>query len=225
MLKNIIFTLTLLCTIGMGSSLRAAEKIQTVVALGDSITAGHPEYLSPAEHPPDGTGNEKSQYSYWLARQQPQLRIINRGISGERSDQILKRFSTDVLAHQPDMLIVIAGVNDIFQGRPADHVKFYLEKIYQEALMANIKILAGSILPYNGSTPQAQESLAEMNTWIRDYAGKNGMIFCDTASSLEDPNMPGVLLHTDDGIHPNVEGYHILGEFIGNCFAKHATKA
>ena len=43
----------------------------TIVALGDSTTAGTPGYKSPVEAPPNGSGNVESQYAYWLMRARP----------------------------------------------------------------------------------------------------------------------------------------------------------
>ena len=42
-----------------------------VVAMGDSTTAGTPAYLSPREAPPNGRGDETSQYAYWLTKAHP----------------------------------------------------------------------------------------------------------------------------------------------------------
>ena len=58
-----------------------------IVAFGDSTTAGTPLFESPLEAPPDGRGDERSQYAYWLMARHPDWRVLNRGVNGERSDQ------------------------------------------------------------------------------------------------------------------------------------------
>ena len=63
----------------------------TIVALGDSTTAGTPGFQSPLEAPPNGAGNVESQYAYWLMRAHPEWQVLNRGVNGERSDQIRAR--------------------------------------------------------------------------------------------------------------------------------------
>ncbi len=40
----------------------------TIVGLGDSTTAGTPGFRSPLESPPDGAGDETSQYAYWMRK-------------------------------------------------------------------------------------------------------------------------------------------------------------
>ena len=59
-------------------------------------------------------------------RAHPDWRVLNRGINGERSDQIRARFSRDVdderrrsTLSDPFVVVIVAGVNDIYQGRPA----------------------------------------------------------------------------------------------------------
>ena len=49
----------------------------TVVALGDSTTAGTPGFQSPVEAPPDGAGNVESQFAYWLMQAHPDWRVLN----------------------------------------------------------------------------------------------------------------------------------------------------
>ena len=86
----------------------------TVAALGDSTTAGTPGFRSPIESPPNGAGNIESQYAYWLTEMHADWRVLNRGVNGERSDQIRARFDRDVLAAKPAAVVIIAGVNDIY---------------------------------------------------------------------------------------------------------------
>src|SRR6266545_5112304 len=85
----------------------------TIVALGDSTTAGTPGFMSPIESPPDGAGNVESQYAHWLMQAHADWRVLNRGVNGERSDQIRARFERDVLRARPDAVVIVAGVNDV----------------------------------------------------------------------------------------------------------------
>ena len=81
----------------------------TIVALGDSTTAGTPAFKSPIEAPPDGAGNVESQYAYWLMKAHPDWQVLNRGVDGERSDQIRARFNRDAAQATPDVVVIIAG--------------------------------------------------------------------------------------------------------------------
>ena len=104
-----------------------------IVAMGDSTTAGTPGWKSPLEAAPNGSGNETSQYAYWLMQVHPEWEVLNRGVNGERSDQILARFERDVIAAKPRAVVIIAGVNDVYQGRSAEHVIDQLRWMYDRA--------------------------------------------------------------------------------------------
>src|SRR3954463_6846373 len=92
----------------------------TIVALGDSTTAGTPGFKSPIEAPPNGSGNVESQYAHWLMQAHPDWQVLNRGVDGERSDQIRARFARDAAQARPEVVVIIAGVNDVYQGRTAE---------------------------------------------------------------------------------------------------------
>ena len=125
-----------------------------IVGMGDSTTAGTPGFLSPLEAPPAGRGNPESQYSYWMKRAHPRWTILNRGVKGQRSDEILSRFERDVVKANPVVVIVLAGVNDIYQGRTADSVMLNLEAMYVLAERSGIVPLAATVLPYNSLGPR-----------------------------------------------------------------------
>ena len=85
------------------------------------VVLGQTGWKSRVEAPPDGAGDETSQYAWWLMQAHPDWEVVNQGVNGERSDQILARFDRDVLARRPRVVVIIAGVNDVYQGRPAAH--------------------------------------------------------------------------------------------------------
>ena len=180
----------------------------TIVALGDSTTAGTPGFKSPLESPPNGAGNIESQYAYWLTQKHGDWQVLNRGINGERSDQIRARFDRDVLAARPAAVVIIAGVNDIYQGRAADTVQRELEAMYAAAHAARIQVVAGSIIPFDTATPDQNARMHAVNAWIREYAGRHeGVTFCDTRAAVGAPEQADRLVSSPDGLHPSPEGY------------------
>ena len=182
---------------------------RTVVALGDSTTAGTPGFASPLEAPPDGRGDVESQYAYWLMRAHPSWRVLNRGVNGERSDQIRARFHRDV-AHA-DAVVIIAGVNDIYQGRAAESVEQELAAMYEAARAAGIAVVAGSIVPYNTATPDANARMRRVNAWITEYAASHaGVWSCDTRAAVAAPDDPDRLVSSPDDLHPSSDGYRLM---------------
>ena len=182
-----------------------------IVALGDSTTAGTPGFKSPLESPPNGDGNIESQYAHWLMQAHADWEVLNRGVNGERSDQIRARFDRDVLGAEPAAVVIIAGVNDIYQGRTADAVQRELLAMYCAARDAGMPAVAGSILPYNTATPEQNARMQAVNAWIRDEGSpQTGAIFCDTRAAVAMPGRPDVLASTPDDIHPSPDGYRLM---------------
>lgn len=192
----------------------------TVVALGDSTTAGTPEFFSPRERPPQGQGNPESQYSFWMMKRHPEWTVLNRGVRGQRTDQIRARFDYDVLQTKPQVLILLAGINDLYQGYPPEWVQENLQGMYEAAAQAGIRVMACTILPYDLATPEIEQRLKMVNAWIREYAAGHGLGFCDTYEAVSDPFRPGKLAGTYDGLHPDLATYRVMGETIGEAMEK-----
>lgn len=186
-----------------------------IVALGDSTTAGTPGFKSSIEAPPDGEGDPTSQYAYWLVEQHPAWRVLNRGVDGERTDEIAERFERDVLSRQPHAIVVIAGVNDIYQGRSADTITANLRRLYDQAIEAGIRVVAGSILPFNTATAEQNAAMRKVNTWIKAQAKKDPYVaFVDTRKAVAADRAPNRLASTPDDLHPNVDGYRRMAAAI-----------
>jgi lysophospholipase L1-like esterase len=190
------------------------EKVR-IVALGDSTTAGTPGFLSPIEAPPSGRGDVTSQYSYWLIAAHPEWDILNRGVNGERTDQIAARLERDVIAAKPRAVVIVAGVNDIYQGRTVEEVIAQLERMYDRAARAGIRVIAGTIIPFNTATPEQNGRMRQVNDWIREHARKRPEIsFVDTRTAVAAPGNPDLLASSPDRLHPSADGYRIMADAI-----------
>ncbi len=188
-----------------------------IVGLGDSTTAGTPGFLSPLEAPPNGRGDPESQYAYWMMKSHPDWTVLNRGINGQRSDEILARFQMDVKEDRSDCVIILAGVNDIYQGIPLDSVESNLHAMYQEALTSDLALVAATVLPYNTASVSESKAIRDLNNWIRGMANSLQVIFCDTNLAVRNPNDPDRLRSSPDGLHPDVSGYRRMGEALAEA--------
>jgi lysophospholipase L1-like esterase len=186
----------------------------TIVAMGDSTTAGTPGWKSRIEAPPDGAGDKTSQYAYWLMQAHPEWSVLNHGINGERSDQIRARFDRDVIQQRPKVVVIIAGVNDVYQGQPAAHVIQQLTAMYEGARAAGIAVVAGSIIPYNTATPDQNARMHEINAWIRKSAGTGTIAFVDTRAAAAAADDADRLFESPDGLHPSPAGYRRMADAI-----------
>ena len=186
-----------------------------VAALGDSTTAGTPLFKSPVEAPPDGEGDATAPFPYWLMQARPGWDVRNLGVNGERTDQIRARWDRDVAPLAPAAVIVIAGVNDVYQGRPVEHVTTVLREIYDLAAAARIPVVAGSIVPYDTATPEQNAKMRAINDWIRAEAARDANItFADTRAAAARDDDPDKLRASPDGLHPDTDGYRRMAEVL-----------
>jgi lysophospholipase L1-like esterase len=197
----------------------------TIVALGDSTTAGTPAFKSPIEAPPNGSGNIESQYAYWVMKTRPEWRVLNRGVNGERSDQIRARFTRDVLDAKPDVVVILAGVNDIYQGRSAESVERELEAMYDAARAARLAVVAASIIPYNTATADQNARMHAVNAWIEGYAARHGIVFCDTRAAVTAPGKTDQLVSSPDNLHPSPDGYRLMALALEPAIKRALEKA
>jgi lysophospholipase L1-like esterase len=109
------------------------------------------------------------------------------------------------------LTVIIAGVNDIYQGRTAESVERELQGMYDEARTAGIAVVAGSIIPYNTATADQNARMHAVNAWIRDYVSTHpGIAFCDTRAAVAAPGRPDMLASSPDGLHPSADGYRLM---------------
>ncbi|HTL48092.1 MAG TPA: GDSL-type esterase/lipase family protein [Verrucomicrobiae bacterium] len=193
------------------------------MGLGASATAGTPGFFSPRERPPAGEGNEQSQYAYWMMKARPGWEVLNRGMRGQRTDQILLRFDYDVLDNHPDVVIIMAGTNDLYQGHEPAEAMANLDAMYEKARGAGIRVIACSIIPLNLASAEIKKKIVELNRLVGARARESGLVFADVYKIMEDPARPGFIAVSPDEVHPDVNGYRRMGEalvkaveFLGN---------
>lgn len=147
--------------------------------------------------------------------------VLDRGISGQTSEQILLRFYQDVVALHPSAVHILAGANDI-----AGNTGFITPEAWQNnirtmvdlARARRIKVVLGSLLPtdafwWNPSMRPAQQ-LAAMNGWLRDYAKSQDVPFIDYYAAMATPTGGMKRELTDDGVHPNKRGYDVMKSIV-----------
>jgi lysophospholipase L1-like esterase len=107
-----------------------------IVAIGDSITAG---------------GGYLRDIDAVFAQQYPGLkipRVVNKGISGQKAEDLVKRFDADVVQLKPAFVTISIGINDVWHrlGKPHDEkvLADYQEnvaKMVADAQQAGIKVI------------------------------------------------------------------------------------
>jgi len=165
----------------------AAVAPEGIVFLGDSLTEAFP-----------------------FAEMLPEFQIVNRGIAGERIEQMTQRVGVSIHAIKPARVFIMAGCNDILANKKsvAELVADY------DALIAAVRqrnpkidILVQSVLPIRNQPGELVPKVVELNAELRQLAWKRNCQFVDLYSLYRDRQRLMRAEYTTDGIQLNSEGY------------------
>lgn len=187
---------------------KPASGERRVVFLGDSITDGWklPQYF-------------------------PGKSYINRGISGQTTSQMLLRFRQDVIALDPDVVVILAGTNDIAGNTghiSIEDIEGNLTSVAELARAHDIALVLSSVTPVNNYTPASQHFFADrppseilrLNDWMKAYCASVNCYYLDYFSAMVDGS--GLLKRelSEDGLHPNDAGYKIMAPLAESAIEK-----
>ena len=183
-----------------------AKDEKRVVFMGDSIT------------------------DFWkLVNYFPSKPYINRGISGQTTPQMLVRFRPDVIALKPQVVVILAGTNDIAGNTgpmTLEAIEGNLASMFELARASGIRVVIASVLPVsdysknregkpiNQTTRRPPEKIIAINEWLKKYANQNGLTYLDYFSAMVDEK--GFLKEelSNDGLHPNDKGYAVMQPLV-----------
>ncbi|MDO9254465.1 MAG: SGNH/GDSL hydrolase family protein [Bacteroidales bacterium] len=156
---------------------------------------------------------------------------IGRGISGQTTPQMLVRFRADVIALKPAVVVILAGTNDIAGNTGPTTLEMIMDNIMGMSEMAKangIKVVLSSVLPVfdypwkPGLQPAGK--IISLNKMIKDYADKNDCIYLDYFSSTVDERQGFKSAYSEDGVHPNLAGYKVMGPLAEKAIAEALAK-
>lgn len=188
----------------------SADKRPRIVLMGDSIT-DHWDAL------------EAGPYK--------DLLILNRGIGGQNTSQMLLRFEDDVVALKPAVVVILGGTNDLraYVGDPASVGPSALARISRNiTAMCDIakgrgfQVVLATLPPVGADREKVSrdaEAIKAVNAWIRAFAAERGYPVADYHAALADAAgiLPPAL--SPDGIHPNAEGYAVMRPALAKALA------
>jgi lysophospholipase L1-like esterase len=153
--------------------------------------------------------------------------VLDRGISGQTSPQMLVRFYQDVVTLHPQAVHIMAGTNDVAgntgPSSPEDF-KNNLRAMVDIAAANHIRVVLASILPAEGfpwrRDIQPVEQIRQLNAWLRQFAGEHKLIYADYYSALTTPSGAFRPELSNDGVHPNLDGYAAMRQIADAALRK-----
>ncbi len=160
--------------------------------------------------------------------------FINRGISGNRSIDILGRTQKDIVALKPDYMSILVGVNDVWHGLEwnngisPERYEIYYNMIIEETKesLPDIKIMILEPFILKGSVamkdPDAYISgVKKLAKIAKKVADKNGAIFVFLQEKFDEMlKYAPVEYWSYDGVHPNAAGHCIIKNAWIEAFEK-----
>ena len=158
--------------------------------------------------------------------------VVNRGIGGDRTPFVRRRFAADVLQLRPQLAVIKIGVNNTWDLdnwwdptliRTPEEIETEIVSDVTEmaatARASGIAVALCSILPtdipVNGNTTRRNELIARVNERLREVARREGAIYVDYHSHMVGDDgltlRPGL---ADDGLHPHSTGYEIMSAML-----------
>ncbi len=185
-----------------------------------------------------GTGFANIAASELMYEAPNEYEFVNTGIGGETSVQLYARIKKDCWNYHPDVISLLVGVNDVFQGiynENGTEIERF-EKVYrmtiEDTLKALPKVKFILLEPFiqRGSVTEAHyeyayQEVRKFAELIKKLASEYGLHFVLLQKPLDDyaerHNTSKVLI---DGVHPTIAGARIIADEWLKVFKKEIKK-
>jgi lysophospholipase L1-like esterase len=163
---------------------------------------------------------------------------VNRGISGQTTPQMLIRFRRDVIELRPKVVVILAGTNDLAGNTGPTTLEAIQDNLTSMAELATrhgIRVVFASLLPVsdyeirdgkplNQTTRRPPDKILALNQWMKTYARTNHHGYLDYFSAMVDDNGSLKDELSNDGLHPNLQGYTVMGPLAEAAIAASLTR-
>ncbi len=183
---------------------------QKIICLGDSLTYGFPY------------GPQASWVAY--AARLSGIDLSNAGVNGNTLEEMAARFDSDVLKAKPAGVIVLGGTNDAFSNDVTlVSAAGALEQMASKALSSKVVPVIGIPVPVDA--PSVNAKLERICQEMIALSSRYDLLVLDFRTPFIDGNSGRIRekLYVD-GVHPNLEGYKVMGEAAASFFTKSLPK-
>lgn len=162
---------------------------------------------------------------YNLDKYYNNLPVVNSGINGNRTEDILNNLNERVYRYNPSKIILLIGVNDLLAGKTEDSIYDKIKEITDKIRkkLPSCEIYIESIYPTNNDEwkkrnkyvideAQMKERILNVNNKIKDLCNEKKYVYIDLYDKLKNDKDLINNEYTDDGLHPNDRGYAKITE-------------
>ena len=167
-------------------------------------------------------------YPRYVSQALPDVKVLNRGISGHRAKDLVARWAEDCLDLNPDIVSILIGINDVWRrydsNDPTSDAAFEASyrKLLEPLAERRVKILL--ILPFlldvSEGVTAMREDLTGKQAVVRHLAEEFKAALLDADALFRDAvtakGLPPAH-YAEDGVHPTEAGHRLLAEAIKKC--------
>lgn len=207
----------------------SSQKKTKVIFFGDSITE---------------LGVKRDRYVGYILKMDSMLKVekkadeyelIGSGISANKVYDLYLRLEDDVLAKNPDVVVIYVGVNDVWHktllgtGTDADKFEKFYQAIIKKLRDRNIKVLLCTPAVVGEKNDMSNSLDGDLNRYsniIRDLAKKNSLPLIDLRKKFQDylsknnPDNKEKEILTYDRVHMNDKGNQFLADAMWEALKK-----
>lgn len=186
-----------------------------IVCFGDSITGVYYHTGGKRAYP------EMLEIALKRIYPKAKVQVINAGISGHNTRHALARIERDVLKHEPQLVTVMFGMNDLV-GVPLTEFKANMEKLIARCRDAKAEVLLCTQNAVLDGTGRTNKKLDEYSAMIRNIAKEHKLAVADCNQAYVDvrsKNAREFRLLMSDEIHPNMDGHKLFAEVIARSIS------
>ena len=152
--------------------------------------------------------------------------IVNSGVSGWTTDDILNHLNEKVFQYNPKKLVLLIGTNDINRDKDSNYITSNIEKIVKKIKekRPKVTIYVESLYPINHTASEkinqqtvgkrTNQTIMEINKKLRKYCSVNNIKYIDMYPILIDKKGNLRLEYTKEGLHINEKGYQVITKRI-----------
>jgi ABC-type Fe3+-hydroxamate transport system substrate-binding protein len=198
----------------------AAGEPVTIVAIGSSSTAGAGASKPEASYP--------NRLAVELAAQFPrsQVTVINRGMNGQESSDMLARLKSDVLNEKPTLVIWQVGTNSVLRDQPVEQVSNNIDEGLEQikAAGADVILVDPQYAPRVLAKPEAESMVTMIDKKARRF--KVGVFhrFAVMRHWRETSAIPFETFTSADGLHHNDWSYACWAKLLSTGITQAVTK-
>jgi lysophospholipase L1-like esterase len=197
-----------------------------VVMVGDSITdCGRSRPYGEGRREELGSGYVSIvEALLWSAYPERRIHIINMGVGGDSSRELVKRWHSDVVDLAPDWVTILVGINDVFRKFfkpdfkelqiPFDEYAANLKTMLDGTRSLNSKVvLMSPFFVEDRKDDPVRELLDRYISVCEKFARANGLIYVDVQNCFDRflAKAPSAILSLDR-LHPNFIGHMIIAK-------------